>query len=448
MTTYIRKVEIIIHKYKNIVCNLILIGVISYIMSIGSLYFSTGVFGIEMFQSYFRNIYIVMLNTAPIFMCVFFLLIICNQLWLSISITSIVLIVLSFINYFKIQYRDDPLLMEDLSLFFEMKNMTNRYDIHINADMILWFWVTLAIIVVTWKIRNTIKIRINIKTRVFIIASIALSSIFFMRNVILNDVYYQKTENSALINRWGGTQQFISRGFVYPFLYSCKDIKMEKPDGYNMKKVEEEVEKISEDNIPEDKKVNIVAIMLEAYADFSIYHQVEFNPENDPYAAFRRIKDISYHGQLLTDIFAAGTVKTERRFITGADDYPSLRKNTYSYARYFVEQGYRVEGSHPCYEWFYNRLNVNEHLGFEKYDFYETRYGELANGEIAGDNILFPELYKDLVDSINDGVPYFNLSVTYQNHGPYSTEKLYENPYMLEQNDYTESEYNIFNNYN
>lgn len=44
MTTYIRKVEIIIHKYKNIVCNLILIGVISYIMSIGSLYFSTGVF--------------------------------------------------------------------------------------------------------------------------------------------------------------------------------------------------------------------------------------------------------------------------------------------------------------------------------------------------------------------------------------------------------------------
>lgn len=41
------------------------------------------------------------------------------------------------------------------------------------------------------------------------------------------------------------------------------------------------------------------------------------------------------------------------------------------------------------------------HLGFSKYDFYESRYSELANGEIAGDNVLFPELYKDLKNSID-----------------------------------------------
>ena len=174
---------------------------------------------------------------------------------------------------------------------------------------------------------------------------------------------------------------------------------------------------------------------------------MEFNSENDPYAAFNRVKEISYHGNLLTDIFTAGTVRTERRFITGADTYPDLRKNTYSYARYFTEQGYRVERSHPCYEWFYNRVNTNDHLGFSKYDFYESRYSALANGEIAGDDILFPELYKDLESAIDDGVPYFNLSVTYQNHGPYTTNKLFDVPYILEQDNYTEYEYNIFNNY-
>lgn len=124
-----------------------------------------------------------------------------------------------------------------------------------------------------------------------------------------------------------------------------------------------------------------------------------------------------------------------------------MRKNTYSYARYFTDQGYRVEGSHPCYEWFYNRGNINEHLGFSKYGFYASRYGELANGEIAGDAILFPELYKDLKSSIEDGIPYFNLSVTYQNHGPYSGEKFYESPYVIRKDDYTDEEYNIFNNY-
>ena len=133
-----------------------------------------------------------------------------------------------------------------------------------------------------------------------------------MKYFILNDAYYQKTENIALINRWGSTQQFISRGFIYPFLYSSKDVGMKKPDGYNKKEIENSLKDIKEDDIPGDKKVN--------------YPQIEFDSENNPYAAFNRIKEISYHGNLLTDIFAAGTVRTERRFITGADAYPSLRK--------------------------------------------------------------------------------------------------------------------------
>ena len=421
--------------------------VVSVLLSVGSLYFATDKYGIEMFQSYFENGYIVFLNTLPVFFSIMFVFLICNQLWIGISITSILVIVLSLINYFKLLFRDDPLLVEDLTLFSEMKNMTGRYKIHINRDMILWILGMTVVIFVVWKLRKIIKIEMQIRTRIISVIMIVLCGIGCMNRFILNDEYYQKTENIALINRWGSTQQFISRGFIYPFLYSSKDAGMKKPDGYNKREIENSLKDIKEDDIPEDKKVNIIAIMMEAYGDFSVYPQIEFDSENDPYAAFNRIKEISYHGNLLTDIFAAGTVRTERRFITGADAYPSLRKNTYSYARYFTDQGYRVEGSHPCYSWFYNRINVNDHLGFSKYDFYESRYSELANGEIAGDDILFPELYKDLKSSIDDGIPYFNLSVTYQNHGPYSTEQLYDTSYVIKQEDYTDDEYNILNNY-
>ena len=394
-----------------------------------------------------KNGYIVFLNTLPVFFSIMFVFLICNQLWIGISITSILVIVLSLINYFKLLFRDDPLLVEDLTLFSEMKNMTGRYKIHINRDMILWILGMTVVIFVVWKLRKIIKIEMQIRTRIISVILIALCGIGCMNRFILNDEYYQKTENIALINRWGSTQQFISRGFIYPFLYSSKDVGMKKPDGYNKREIENSLKDIKEDDIPEDKKINVVAIMMEAYGDFSVYPQIEFDSENDPYAAFNRIKEISYYGNLLTDIFAAGTVRTERRFITGADAYPSLRKNTYSYARYFTDQGYCVEGSHPCYSWFYNRINVNDHLGFSKYDFYESRYSELANGEIAGDNVLFPELYKDLKNSIDDGIPYFNLSVTYQNHGPYSTEQLYDTSYVIKQEDYTDDEYNILNNY-
>lgn len=426
----------------------ILVGiVVSFLLSAVSLYFATDKYGIEMFQSYFENGYIVFLNTLPVFFSIMFVFLICNELWIGISITSILVIVLSLINYFKLLFRDDPLLVEDLTLFSEMKNMTGRYKIHINRDMILWILGMAVVIFVVWKLRKIIKIEMQIRTRIISVIMIVLCGISCMNQFILNDEYYQKTENIALINRWGGTQQFISRGFIYPFLYSSKDVGMKKPDGYNKKEIENSLKDIKEDDIPEDKKVNIIAIMMEAYGDFSVYPQIEFDSQNDPYAAFNRIKEISYHGNLLTDIFAAGTVRTERRFITGADAHPSLRKNTYSYARYFTEQGYRVEGSHPAYSWFYNRINVDEHLGFEKYDFYESRYSDLANGEIAGDSILFPELYKDLKSSIDDGLPYFNFSVTYQNHGPYSTEQLYDTSYVIKQEDYTDDEYNILNNY-
>lgn len=421
--------------------------VVSVLLSVGSLYFATDKYGIEMFQSYFENGYIVFLNTLPVFFSIMFVFLICNQLWIGISITSILVIVLSLINYFKLLFRDDPFLVEDLTLFSEMKNMTGRYKIRINKDMIFWILGMTVVIFVVWKLRKIIKMEMQIRTRIISVIMIVLCGIGCMNRFILNDEYYQKTENIALINRWGSTQQFISRGFIYPFLYSSKDAGMKKPDGYNKKKIENSLKDIKEDDIPEDKKVNIIAIMMEAYGDFSVYPQIEFDSENDPYAAFNRIKDITYHGNLLTDIFAAGTVRTERRFITGADTYPSLRKNTYSYARYFTDQGYCVEGSHPCYSWFYNRINVNDHLGFSKYDFYESRYSELANGEIAGDNVLFPELYKDLKNSIDDGIPYFNRSVTYQNHGPYSTEQLYDTSYVIKQEDYTDDEYNILNNY-
>lgn len=437
----------IIKKHGRGIINLIISVGVSFILSVGSLYFSTGQFGIEMFKSYFANVYTIMLNTAPILFVILILLIISKRLWISVGIASILVVVLSLINYFKLSFRDDPLLVEDLSLFFEMRNMTERYKIHISSSMFMWIISMVVITFILWKIRKKIKINTKIKTRIILGIILMLSAVGGVKYYILNDVYYQRTENIALINRWGSTQQFISRGFIYPFLYSSKDVGMKKPDGYSKKEVENSLEDIKEDSIPEDKKVNIIAIMMEAYGDFSVYPQIEFDSENDPYAAFNRIKEISYHGSLLTDIFAAGTVSTERRFITGADEYPSLRKNTYSYARYFTNQGYRVEGSHPSHEWFYNRSNINEHLGFSKYDFYESRYSDLTNGEMAGDGILFPELYKDLKSSIDDGIPYFNLSVTYQNHGPYSTEQLYDTSYVIKQEDYTDAEYNILNNY-
>ena len=149
------------------------------------------------------------------------------------------------------------------------------------------------------------------------------------------------------------------------------------PKGYNKKEAKSELEKYEYSNIPDDKKVNVIAIMLEAYSDLSDAEGIEF--KIDPYRKWHVLESQSYSGDLITNIFAGGTIDTERKFLTGATNLPTLRKKTNSYVYYFKEQGYTVEGSHPSSNFFYNRVNINKNLGFDNYYFLENKYENLLN---------------------------------------------------------------------
>lgn len=85
------------------------------------------------------------------------------------------------------------------------------------------------------------------------------------------------------------------------------------------------------------------------------------------YGTYHEILAESYHGQLLDNVFAGGTINMERAFLTGFAQLKNFRSATNSYARYFAGQGYTVYGSHPSYQWFYNRKNINAFLGLPTY---------------------------------------------------------------------------------
>ena len=80
----------------------------------------------------------------------------------------------------------------------------------------------------------------------------------------------------------------------------------------NEKQVKTILSNYEEVDMPEEKKVNIVSIMLEAYCDLSVYDGITFSV--DPYQNFHKLQEISCHGSLYTNIFAGGTIATERSF--------------------------------------------------------------------------------------------------------------------------------------
>ena len=214
-----------------------------------------------------------------------------------------------------------------------------------------------------------------------------------------------------------------------------------------MKNVEKRLNDYKYENIPENKKVNIIGIMLEAYNDFSKFESIEF--ESDPYEKFHEIQEESYSGELVTNIFAGGTINTERAFLSGYRNIPPMRGKTNTYVQYFKEQGYETMGRHQCYGWFYNRKNINRSMGFEKYCFFEDSYSEYEMTYLVrnGDNILMSDIIEDYEKCINSGNDCFHFSVTYQNHGPYYAGEGYDTAFLQWKEDYDEESYAVANNY-
>ena len=167
---------------------------------------------------------------------------------------------------------------------------------------------------------------------------IVFISIFSYKNIYTKQEIYDSVGDTTGINIWIETRQLQIRGLVYPFVYTIKDIIDVEPEGYNEIKSKKILEKYEYENIPKDKKVNIIAIMLEAYNDFSKFNNIEFN--EDIYKKFHEIQNKSISGTLVTSIFGGGTITTERNFLTGYYNFPNFRKYTNSYVGYFKEQGY------------------------------------------------------------------------------------------------------------
>jgi len=426
---------------------LITLVALSFLIETVTFYFSSANLNTALFNSYFRDPLLLLMNFIPIFLVMSLIYLLSNRIWAGYSVACIIFFVMSLVNKFKLTYRDDPFVFADLRLIKESMIMAKSYDLSL-SNIIIMLMLGLFLIAVLLKIifRNLCNKldAVSLKARILLLLVLVMGSIYIFNNFYFDSKIYSKVGDKSLINIWIQSQQFQSRGFVYPFLYSIKDAKVNKPDGYDEEKAKEILASYEYDNIPENEKVNIISIMLEAYNDFSEFEGVELGI--DVYENFHNIQKESISGKLITNIFAGGTVNTERAFLTGYQNHPKYYSYTNSFVWYLREQGYRTEAMHPITGSFYNRRNINEYLGFESFDHYDNKYSQIQTAYLP-DNEFFDYIIEGYENSVKDNKPYFNFTVTYQNHGPYSNEKYTDSQFLKKKDHYDESNYNIINNY-
>lgn len=376
-----------------------------------------GNYPLENLKTYLETPLIAVMNVIPVLFLSLLFYAIFARAFPAFLASAFITLGFSVTNYYLLRFRDDPLMALDLLDFSTAMHFKNQYSLM--PDKRLWavlgcFVLALLFLALFARGKGAEK-----GMRLTILAIVLLSAYPLGVLYVSDEVYEKRAANFNHFNQWEDTQRYLARGFLYSFLHSVPDLIPSPPEGYDAEREAGILESFTETDIPANKKVSFLSVQLEAFADFSTLgiNGVDFSL----YDAYHALEQESYTGDLITNIFAGGTVDTERCILTGSAVLEkNYRKNTNSYAWWLREQGYTVHGSHPCFDSFYNRVNINRYLGFEEYRYYEDYYMERVDGGLTTDDILFPEIVAWMEQSIQEtGKPCFSYNVSYQNHGPY-----------------------------
>jgi len=387
-----------------------------------SLLYAIGLYSWDILWSYFRHPLILALNVLPVMALCLLLYCLYGRALPAYATTAVIVLGFTLGDFYLLKFRDDPLMFQDVLNLKEALAISARqnYDLTPDARMVFGLLcIAAGGVFLAFFARGRIEVPFPNRAAWALLPGAALVGLYLL--CANRTVYDTKTDNFDAINRWSSTQVYISKGFVYPFLHSVTADRMEKPEGYHAADAKALLEPYEDTDIPMGKRASVVTIQLEAFADFSD-SGVEGVDWEKAYETWHGITAEGYHGRLIDNIFAGGTINTERAFLTGFAELINFRKPVNSYAWYFGDQGYTVLGSHPCYQWFYNRENVNQYLGIPTYYYLENRYLELSGG-ISEDHDLLPDIFQLWQEAAAEGGPVFSFNVTYQGHGPYDTEK-------------------------
>ena len=439
----------------NPVLNFSLLILLSIGVGLVSLLLGASTFGLSLFWEYFSSPMVVLLNLAPPILLILLVYFISGRAWIAFTFPSLLIIFLSLIQFYKVQIHGDSFIFYDIRVAREVAAVLT------DVILIMNWKIYFAIIAYTFGILFSIFFlkyklcKIPVRAVSAVVAAVVSAGLYLM--VYTDTDLYAKTSVKIAGASYSATRRHISKGFMYAFIHSVYQNLSAKPgipDWYDPREARELGLAYPAADIPADKKVNIIVLMLESYADLSRFDLLDF--EVDIYVPLRRLQEESISGTLVTNVFAGWTIDTERLFLTGNTQFISYTKPTNSYIHYLNSQGYSTEGLHTGEEgWFYDRRAINSYMGFSRYlyrddfegcsDEYQRVWSGGGEPFSRDDSYFFPAVL-DLYEARDRSKPYFSYSLSYQNHVGYKSD------WMLEQNaisqgGITDESFKILTNY-
>ncbi|WP_259416371.1 LTA synthase family protein [Bacillus toyonensis] len=375
-----------------------------------------------------------MLSLLFIYMIYVFVYSLLGRIFLSVTITSLVLIIFGIVNHFKIIFRGDPFYPSDFTQITQMQSvipMVMEYFSLWNIFLVI-VGIVLLVYLVIYIRKHIPVIKPHIITRIILICG-SMFMVYAYSN-------YPNTFMSNVLQKYGVTfvawnqnVNYGDNGFVLGFVSNLDTTVIEKPEEYSketMLQISNNIKKQYESNVGKKEKIekpNIIFFMSEAFWDPTKLVNLSFS--EDPLANLHHYIENFPGGQTIAPVFGGSTANTEFEALTsysmsflkpGSVPYQQAvagQKEIPSIASELKNHGYYTNAIHAYGRSFYKRDDVYNVFGFDNFNAEDT----MKNVEVDGDYISDISISKEIIEELNKRKqPTFIHAVTMQNHFPFN----------------------------
>lgn len=388
------------------------------------------------------------INVAILEIIFIFFYYICFPYRITVIIFYGIGVVFSIANYCVGIFRNGNAIMpSDIPALKTAMNVSSNYKIELPINSFKWISLAIICCVVTVCVCRMIENRMKIKTRICLGGLILVLTLSGYMGIDFKNGYYKIN-----LDYWEISNSYYKYGIPVTFLTLCQNTKVKKPENYKKESVIEVYNTYDdnnnrEQNITDDKRPTVIAIMNESWSDLNIIHDFESNPDYMPF--WHSFDTPVMKGDLLVSVHGSRTRNTEFEFLTGASmrnlprwSYPYQQyslKTLPSLAREFKNNGYDTVAILPGKPENWNRKNALLNLGFDRFidknDFIDPEY----IGYFISDKSCYDKIIEEFKNKEKEK---FIFAVTIQNHGGYNSSR-FNNDEMVqlgsELNTYTDA---------
>ena len=374
---------------------------------------------------------------------VFVLFLWLNFLTASVLLSSLVLIVLSFIigmgSHLKLLYRGEPAYPSDIYFLKDVLFFVDMIDgktIALIVGAILLVLLSFIFYFKKRKKKHYSKKVWLLRISGFVALSVMLVYIYNF-NTPGNKVKAMFNDYTSWIS-YSQDENYKQNGVISGFLYNLKSPALDRPEDYSKARIEEIVEKyeklaseINQTRTGSLEDVNVIYIMNETFSDLHRLDGFEVTG-GDSLQNYREAVLNHRHGQALSQVYGGGTANVEFEALTGISMEPLLGnisipyihmsdqiKQLPSITAYAKAANLYLTAIHPHNSTMYKRIDNYKTMGFDQLLFRDdmTFTDQIDRSPYISDEAAYQEVLKVMADT--EEKDFIHL-VTMQNHMSYA----------------------------